>query len=58
MDEIIDKMSLETLEAIKYAEEEFQNKRIANYKYDRISNTLSIQLFPNVENTKINVTII
>lgn len=58
MDEIINKISFEGLEAIKYAEEEFQKGSIKNYKYDRISNTLSVELFPNMENVKINVTII
>jgi hypothetical protein len=42
---------------IQYAEEEFKKGTIKNYKYDRISNTLSVQLFPVMESCEINIKI-
>lgn len=39
----------------EFIEEEYQKGTIINYKYDRISNTLSIQMFPDHKNCEINI---
>jgi len=39
----------------EFIEEEYQKGTIKNYKYDRISNTLSVQMFPELEDCEINI---
>lgn len=58
IEENVDCATPEVLDIIGYVEDAFQNKIITNYKYDRITNTISIQLYPQIMDAQLTIKII